>query len=650
MIYKINDHIFRIGNDKLINHLQNNIYLLNFDEEKILFGCGSIKEFDSIKKSISEISEIKDLDYIVLRDTSNCSAINKFEDNGFRGKIITHWRTGESIKLFNLKSEFYFINQNKNNLNLKNGEQLKFLPIPYTPHPENFICVYNDFLFSGNIFSCFNKEFSIYSNKNSIKYIKSYLEYFISSEDLLENIYFKLKDLQIQMILPTYGGIIKENINLYLEILKDLKCGKLNFHKNIDNKNDIFLNTINEIIELYIKSYGLSFLNIFKSTEIKIKDNKIIKTKTSSKKLLNLFLEIIYHNYGVRHLIIAEDIVKERLVEMEIPEIFNSYIYKNEKEIEDLKEEKRKLEDELNKIHKRSLINPLTKLYNGKYFLNYLNTEIAKMEKNNEKGYIIFIDTDNLSKINFDYGNDAGDETLKIISYILRDLKRPQDHIFKLKGALFAYYISDQEISKEKAYEIADEIRNTISLSERFIEHITVSVAVVETDEIKDNRLISDEMVDEIYNLAMIRLKIAKNTGMNMVYSDAMLKKFVDTKGKILIVDTDEMHKKTLKELLENLGYLVFTCSDGETSLKLIKENFPDLVITSIMLPKIDGFRVREEMIKYSSLKEIMYIIIDYEKSYENVKRAYALDISYFFKKPYSTGELLEIIKNKIRS
>ncbi|MBF0504306.1 MAG: response regulator transcription factor [Candidatus Omnitrophica bacterium] len=59
---------------------------------------------------------------------------------------------------------------------------------------------------------------------------------------------------------------------------------------------------------------------------------------------------------------------------------------------------------------------------------------------------------------------------------------------------------------------------------------------------------------------------------------------------KILVVDDDADMVFILKSTLEKSGYEVFTASDGEQGLKLIKTNVPDLMIVDLTMPVMNGW------------------------------------------------------------
>ncbi len=194
---------------------------------------------------------------------------------------------------------------------------------------------------------------------------------------------------------------------------------------------------------------------------------------------------------------------------------------------------------------------------------------------------------------------------LKNIAYIINDIKDENTVLFRLQGASFACYLP--HTTKEAAVEFADKIRNAIGNSEKFIQKITVSIGVACLDEIKGKNLLIQEPSEGIYGLAVMRVKIAKNMGGNIVCSSSSVESYQEHIGKILVVDTDEGNIDVLKTSLKNINYKVFTAKDGEEALNIGEREVPDTIISEIMLPKIDGFLLREKLLMQSYTKNIPF-------------------------------------------
>jgi two-component system, OmpR family, alkaline phosphatase synthesis response regulator PhoP len=61
---------------------------------------------------------------------------------------------------------------------------------------------------------------------------------------------------------------------------------------------------------------------------------------------------------------------------------------------------------------------------------------------------------------------------------------------------------------------------------------------------------------------------------------------------RILVVDDDRQIVRLVQSYLEQAGYLVLTAYDGETALRLIRTQRPDLVVLDLMLPHRDGWEI----------------------------------------------------------
>ena len=79
---------------------------------------------------------------------------------------------------------------------------------------------------------------------------------------------------------------------------------------------------------------------------------------------------------------------------------------------------------------------------------------------------------------------------------------------------------------------------------------------------------------------------------------------------KILLVADEEIMIDLLQKKLTKEGYEISVAKDGEEGLKAMREVKPDLILLDIIMPKIGGFEVMEEMGKDKNLKDIPVIVI----------------------------------------
>ena len=62
--------------------------------------------------------------------------------------------------------------------------------------------------------------------------------------------------------------------------------------------------------------------------------------------------------------------------------------------------------------------------------------------------------------------------------------------------------------------------------------------------------------------------------------------------GRILVVDDDQVNCRIVAEVLREQGHEVFFAADGEEALERVRADRPDLVISDVVMPKLDGYEV----------------------------------------------------------
>jgi DNA-binding response OmpR family regulator len=109
----------------------------------------------------------------------------------------------------------------------------------------------------------------------------------------------------------------------------------------------------------------------------------------------------------------------------------------------------------------------------------------------------------------------------------------------------------------------------------------------------------------------------------------------------VLVVDDDSMLVDLISMSLEVNGYSSLSAGDGETGLKAVRDEDPDLVLLDIMMPVMDGLAMLEELRKTS---DVPVIIISAYGSSERVEKARELGIERFVNKPFAFEALIEMV------
>ncbi|THB78554.1 MAG: diguanylate cyclase [Desulfobulbaceae bacterium] len=106
----------------------------------------------------------------------------------------------------------------------------------------------------------------------------------------------------------------------------------------------------------------------------------------------------------------------------------------------------------------------------------------------------------------------------------------------------------------------------------------------------------------------------------------------------VLVVDDDELVRKTLSVLVSSLGYHCHAASDGLEAVEVLKATKIDLVLSDIIMPNMDGIELLSYIIKNHTDTDVI-IATGYSErtSYADVIKAGAID---FIKKPIDQAEL----------
>jgi len=119
---------------------------------------------------------------------------------------------------------------------------------------------------------------------------------------------------------------------------------------------------------------------------------------------------------------------------------------------------------------------------------------------------------------------------------------------------------------------------------------------------------------------------------------------------KILIVDDIEENLYLLDALLKGSGYQVVAARDGVEALEKLKKDSIDMIVSDILMPKMDGFQLCRECKKDDSLKNIPFVF--YTATYTDKKDedfALSLGAEKFIVKPVEPNVFLNILEEVIK-
>lgn len=115
---------------------------------------------------------------------------------------------------------------------------------------------------------------------------------------------------------------------------------------------------------------------------------------------------------------------------------------------------------------------------------------------------------------------------------------------------------------------------------------------------------------------------------------------------KILVADDEKHIVQIVQFNLEKKGnYEVIVASDGEMALEMARLEKPDLIISDIMMPKMTGFELFEELRMDDAIKHIPFIILTAKGQDSYFEEGQEKGILHILTKPFSPKALLSITK-----
>jgi CheY-like chemotaxis protein len=118
---------------------------------------------------------------------------------------------------------------------------------------------------------------------------------------------------------------------------------------------------------------------------------------------------------------------------------------------------------------------------------------------------------------------------------------------------------------------------------------------------------------------------------------------------KVLVADDEPNIVKIMEFELKKSGYQVMTANDGQEALEIIKGNPPDLILSDIMMPNMDGYELCREVKKDPNLRGIPFIFLTAKTGLENRIQGYVLGATKYINKPCSRQDLLKAIDLRLR-
>ena len=655
---------FWVGSKTTADELQCNPYLLVDGEEAVLFYPGAALDPEKVAENIASIIPLEKVKYLVLhnQEANLASALPKLVALGMRFTIVTRWRIWSLIRFYGIEAATYLMEEHGDSLKLASGRVLQFIHAPQ-PRFSDAAVTYDreaKFLLSGDLFSAFSRSWSLFAGEEYAEGMKAFHWRYLSSPGVLKPSMDIFSRLDLAAILPQHGSIINHTIKAYIDILSNLESGT---PPKIDKEDLGGLGEYKEAIERLYAQFATAFGQKSAQAAASMlgvsfdrQTGGLLECRLTGLALWNRLSEAAYLLEGNSALTTLEPFVAKLCAEFRIPrpEIYTPLFEEIRRNHEDLSLEVAKLQqinDQLSQAcggaNETQMRDAATGLYNETFFRDFIDEQASLTLESEglEDDVLAVLGVDEgMARIEYQYGPREVEAILKGVSRVILENKAANQLAFRLHGTSFALWMP--RILFHEANDLCERMRKSIEISKSFIEPVTISIGLVAVAEIKELITSPTEAGSSLSDIGIRRLRLARKRGGNSICASSEVGKQIEAKARVLIVDDDGINAGVIKTFLENADYVVETAEDGDRAVGKISEQGFDLIISELMIPKIDGFMLKETLSRKSGTKDIPFILLSHLKDEKTVIRAYSLGIDHYLQKPFLLAELLGIVQN----
>ena len=115
----------------------------------------------------------------------------------------------------------------------------------------------------------------------------------------------------------------------------------------------------------------------------------------------------------------------------------------------------------------------------------------------------------------------------------------------------------------------------------------------------------------------------------------------------IMVVEDDQALNKLICRVLVKNNYEVVPAFDGEEALSLLDQNYIDLIITDLMMPKVDGYDLTKELCE--SGYQLPILVVTAKDTFPDKLKGFKLGIDDYMVKPIDVNELLLRVEALLR-
>ncbi|WP_413161817.1 response regulator [Capilliphycus salinus ALCB114379] len=116
--------------------------------------------------------------------------------------------------------------------------------------------------------------------------------------------------------------------------------------------------------------------------------------------------------------------------------------------------------------------------------------------------------------------------------------------------------------------------------------------------------------------------------------------------ARLLLVDDEPGLREAVQAYLEDSDFIVDVASNAREGWELLQQNLPDLVISDIMMPEVDGYQFLKQMREDPQFKALPVVFLTAKGMTTDRIQGYQAGCDAYISKPFDPEELVVIVKN----
>ena len=191
--------------------------------------------------------------------------------------------------------------------------------------------------------------------------------------------------------------------------------------------------------------------------------------------------------------------------------------------------------------------------------------------------------------------------------------------------------LCDVSMDEMDGYTFCQKVRG--NENHRMIPFVFVTAKTTLEDKSKAMDVGGDDIITKPFDVEELLIKVRSLIRRSDIYKMYGVKKelgetFEKTSSKIVLIDDNDSLAKLFQYSLNREGFDCEIAVNGETGLQLIKSFHPDVIVSDISMPVMDGFRLRKILLEDPELKLIPFIFLSARGEEQDLLDGYELDIT----------------------